>query len=174
MATPKLPFADVNFEEYGRVEVPSFSYKTKQTNQTGIVSLEIDAPYEQVMQAWVDYTWRAGGGFGKPIELKTGNPDGEGSIRTPGYGLLEMIFRVDKKERLIEYSITRGLPLSSHYASVHFGELDGGKRTLVSWIMRYTPRWYGVWLGAYIQYYLFPQFLKNLKLYVETPSSAPY
>ena len=165
----KRLFPDVagDLDAYERGEATKFSLEASHTKQTGIVSVELPIPPAEAMQAWVDFIWFDGGGQGKPTILRTGEANGRGSVRTPGYGLLEIILRVDPKENLIDYTITRGLPLKSHWATVHFGALDGGKRTKMSWMMRYTPRWYGVWIGPYIQHYLFPRFVDALKTYVQ-------
>ena len=162
---------NVSFEAFEK-EAFAFSIDAAHSHMTSPATCHIKASADTVMKAFVDYIWKRGGGMGQPVELRGGKkPNGEGNIRTPGYGLFELILQVDDTKKMLEYTIPRGLPISSHQASVYFEPLQDGT-TRVAWIVRYTPKWYGLWFGLYCEKVLFPFFLKNLKLDVEIPNSS--
>ena len=159
---------DVSFDEFEREAKAYSAPKPSHTCQTSPAVIIINANADKCLKAWVDYVWKEGGGFGVPKELRAETKEnGQGHIRTPGYGLFELILEVDAQARLIEYTIPRGLPVTSHHASVYFEQLDDGT-TRVAWIVRYTPKWYGGILGYHCERILFPQFLRNLKTEVES------
>ena len=162
---------DTSFDAFEK-ECQAFSIQSEHSHQTRPARITINAPPKQVMNAWFDCIWMRGGGMGQPTELRKAlKPNGEGHIRTPGYGLFELMLRVDEdnpSHLMIHYTIARGLPLSSHYGTVYFEPADeNGSTCSISWIVRYTPKWYGYWFGAYCEKLLFPFFLRNLKADVE-------
>jgi len=160
-----------SYEEFDREARAFANPELTHTHQINPVVRTINAPADKCLQQWVEFVWKRGAGLAEPKELRRALTEhGDGLIRTPGFGLFEAILDVDPKRRYVSYSVVRGLPVTSHHASVYFEQLDNGS-TRIIYSLRYTPTWYGGWLGAYCEKMLFPLFLRNLRNHIDAMQS---
>ena len=97
---------------------------------------EFNAPVSKV---WADMSDHVSMGkiMGQKFTvLKKGNdpnePNGVGSVRRiniPVFGFEETVMKAEK-EKVIEYTITKGTPLNHHYGTMHFKSLGDNKSSL--------------------------------------------
>jgi hypothetical protein len=103
-------------------------------------TVELEAPADQV--------WERVGGFGSlsdwlPFFTKTELTEG-GRIRrlhtSDGEVIVERLMAFDERTRRYAYHILQGpFPVSDYYAALVVTEIDGGRRTRVTWSGEFIP-----------------------------------